>query len=87
MAINHFLAIGSGAVTSTQDVTALTNGLRTFLGPIVLLIISAVSISFLLKREMKKFIQFAILTVGVGVFFYVPNIVEGIARMIAGLFS
>jgi len=78
---------GSGAELAAKNVSNITAGIKLFLGPIVLLIISGVSISFLLKREMKKFIQFAVLTVAVGVFFYVPNIIEPIAKSIAGLFG
>lgn len=75
------------AATALTAANQFTKAIRDFLGPIVLLIISGVSISFLLKREMKKFIQFAIITVMVGVFFYVPGIVPSIATSVAGLFS
>lgn len=84
----NFLAVANpDALANAAKVTNITDGLRAFLAPIVMLIISAVAISFLLKREMKKFIQFAVLTIGVGVFFYVPGIVESLAKMVAGLFS
>lgn len=75
------------ASSAAANVTNITDGIRAFLAPIVLLIISGVAISFLLKREMKKAIQFAVITLFVGVFFYVPGIVENLARMIAGLFG
>ena len=89
----HALATGLGGTPSGTATAAANNvdniiaGIRLFLGPIVMLIISGVSISFLLKREMKKFIQFAVLTIAVGIFFYAPTIVPDLAKSLAGLFG
>ena len=76
-----------GACAATTKANDIIAGIRNFLAPIMLLIISGVSLTFLLKREMKKFIQFAVITLAVGVFFYAPGIIPSLATSIAGLFG
>ena len=91
---NHFLGDTSALVpaltstsTSITNVTTVTKNIQLFVAPIFLLVIGITAFSFLLKKQMKKFIEFVILTVGVGVFFYTPGVVENIAKTIAGLFG
>lgn len=62
----------------------LATALRNFIAPLFLFAISIVAMTFLVQRQMTQFFQFAAIAVGVAVFFYVPGIVEGLARLIAG---
>ncbi|WP_283135713.1 hypothetical protein [Rhizohabitans arisaemae] len=66
------------------DTEGLANFLRGFFGPLFLVIVSVVAIFFLFTREITRFVQFIILAIGIGVIFYVPNIIEAIARALAG---
>lgn len=82
----------------TQDVVAmvpaapttgqgLADAIRNFIAPLFLLAISLVALKYLLARQVSEFLQFAAIGVGVAVFFYVPGIVEGLARLIAKTLS
>lgn len=62
----------------------LADTLRNWIAPLFLLAISVAAMTFLFKRQVTEFLQFAALGVGVAVFFYVPGVVEGLARFIAG---
>lgn len=70
---------GSGATTGA----GLADAIRNFIAPLFLLAISIAAMTFLFKRQVTEFLQFAALGIGVAVFFYVPGIVEGIARLVA----
>ncbi|GAA2604052.1 LptF/LptG family permease [Actinomadura fulvescens] len=61
----------------------LAEFLRQFFGPLFLVIVSIVAIFFLFTREITRFVQFIVLAIGVGVVFYVPNIIETMAKAIA----
>lgn len=61
----------------------LAEWLRQIFGPLFLVIVSIVAIFFLFTREITRFVQFIILAIGIGVVFYVPNIIETTARAIA----
>ncbi|WP_242454189.1 hypothetical protein [Bailinhaonella thermotolerans] len=61
----------------------LADFLRTFFGPLFLVIVSVVAIFFLFTREITRFVQFILLAIGIGVIFYVPNIIETTAKAIA----
>lgn len=65
------------------DTSGLASWLRTFFGPLFLVIVSIVAIFFLFTREITRFAQFIILAIAIGVIFYVPNIIEVTARAIA----
>lgn len=65
------------------DSSGLATWLRDFFGPIFLVIVSIVAIFFLFTREITRFVQFIILAIGIGVIFYVPNIIETTAKAIA----
>ncbi|GAA2075421.1 hypothetical protein [Actinomadura alba] len=62
---------------------ALADWLRQIFGPLFLVIVSIVAIFFLFTREITRFVQFIVLAIGIGVIFYVPNIIETTARAIA----
>lgn len=73
-------------VAAAGDSTALVNKIRDFIGPIFLLAIGIAAMSFLFQRQVTQFLQFAALAVGIAVFFYVPGIVETVARFFASAF-
>jgi len=53
------------------------------LRPLFLVIVSIVAIFFLFTREITRFVQFIVLAIGIGVVFYVPNVIETTAKAIA----
>ncbi|GAA2171501.1 hypothetical protein GCM10009727_96790 [Actinomadura napierensis] len=61
----------------------LADWLRNIFGPLFLVIVSIVAIFFLFTREITRFVQFIVLAIGIGVVFYVPNIIETTAKAIA----
>jgi hypothetical protein len=65
------------------DTDGLATWLRKFFGPLFLVIVSIVAIFFLFTREITRFAQFIVLAIGIGIIFYVPNVIEVIARAIA----
>lgn len=78
------LAFVDAVVTAAPSTSAgLATAIRNFIAPLFLLAISIAAMSFLFKRQITEFLQFAAMGIGVAVFFYVPGIVEGIARLAA----
>lgn len=71
----------------TQSVKNITANLQAFIGPILLFAIGAISLSFLMKKEMKKFIQFIVLAIAVAVVFYTPDVIINISKIVAALFG
>lgn len=65
------------------DTSGLASWLRSFFGPLFLVVVSIVAIFFLFTREITRFAQFLILAIAIGVIFYVPGIIETTARAIA----
>lgn len=61
----------------------LATWLRELFGPLFLVIVSIVAIFFLFTREITRFVQFIVLAIGIGIIFYVPNIIETTAKAIA----
>lgn len=61
----------------------LAEWLRQIFGPLFLVIVSIVAIFFLFTREITRFVQFIVLAIGIGIIFYVPNIIETTAKAIA----
>lgn len=70
---------------TSGDTIATT--IRNFIAPLVLLAVGIAALSFLFRRQMTEFLQFACLAVGVAVFFYVPGVVEKVATTIAAAFG
>jgi hypothetical protein len=73
----------SQSPTTGLDTGNLATWLRDIFGPLFLVIVSIVAIFFLFTREITRFVQFIILAIGIGVIFYVPNIIETTAKAIA----
>jgi hypothetical protein len=80
MQVSIIAAAAPQAAISTQG---LVNYLQSLFGPLFLGIVGIVAIFFLFTREITKFMQFLLLAVAIGVIFYVPTIVEALAKGIA----
>lgn len=52
---------------------------QAYVGPILLLLIGIVALTFLFKREVMQFVIFLIIAILVAVLFYSPGIVKAIA--------
>jgi hypothetical protein len=76
----HHVSAAPAEGLNTDD---LAKWLRQIFGPLFLVIVSIVAIFFLFTREITRFVQFIILAIGIGVIFYVPNIIETTAKAIA----
>lgn len=85
--IQHMLAMLPQHVSAEPanglNTDDLAKWLRQIFGPLFLVIVSIVAIFFLFTREITRFVQFIILAIGIGVIFYVPNIIETTAKAIA----
>jgi hypothetical protein len=73
--INDFVLAASSA--------DLANSIRSFVGPILLVVIGIIAIPFLVRREMTQFIIFVVIAVAVFILFYAPGIIEGLAKGVA----
>jgi hypothetical protein len=71
------------AAPSELKTDQLADWLRQIFGPLFLVIVSIVALFFLFTREITRFVQFIVLAIGIGVIFYVPNIIETTAKAIA----
>lgn len=80
MSISLLAATAPQAAINTQG---LVNYLQGLFGPLFLGIVGIVAIFFLFSREITRFVQFIVLAVLIAVVFYVPQIVETLAKGIA----
>lgn len=71
------------AQSADPDTGGLADFLRSFFGPLFLVIVSIVAIFFLFTREITRFAQFLLLAIFVGIVFYVPGVIEVIAVALA----
>lgn len=78
----HTLAAGG-----QLDPTGLATWLRSFFGPLFLVVVSIIAIFFLFTREITRFVQFLILAIAIAVIFYVPSIIEVTAKTVAKAFG
>ncbi|MGP4993714.1 hypothetical protein [Glutamicibacter ardleyensis] len=58
----------------------LAKGIRNFIGPILLLVMGIVSITFLFRREMTQFLIFLVISIVVAIIFYAPDVIKNIAQ-------
>lgn len=79
----HDVLSHAAAPGTEPDTENLAEWLRKIFGPLFLVIVSIVAIFFLFTREITRFVQFLVLAIAVAVVFYVPSIIEVIARGIA----
>lgn len=86
---SHIVAQGgTGSFDGSGSATTITTAIRDFVAPIFALILGMVSLSFLFKRQLTQFFQFAVLAVLVGVFFYSGGeIVKNVAAWVSSLFG
>ena len=68
------------ANASEKIVTAV----QAYVGPILLLIIGVVALTFLFKREIMQFVIFIIIAILVAILFYAPGVVKSIAQAFTG---
>jgi len=80
MSLSIIAAAVPQAAINTKGLVAYLQGL---FGPLFLGIVGIVAIFFLFSREITKFVQFIVLAVLIAVVFYVPQIVETLAKGIA----
>jgi hypothetical protein len=71
---------------STESGDTIAKQLKAFITPLLLLIFGVVALTFLFKREMTKFFQFAAIAVLVGVFWFNPQIVQNVSNFVFSLF-
>ncbi len=85
--IQHMLAVlphhVEAAPADGLNTDDLAKWLRQIFGPLFLVIVSIVAIFFLFTKEITRFVQFIILAIGIGIIFYVPQIIETTAKAIA----
>jgi hypothetical protein len=80
MSISLIAAAAPQAAINTQGLVDYLQGL---FGPLFLGIVGIVAIFFLFSREITRFVQFIVLAVLIAVVFYVPDIVETLAKGMA----
>jgi len=80
MSASIIFAAAPQAAISTQG---LVSYLQSLFGPLFLGIVGIVALFFLFTREITRFMQFMVLAVAIGVVFYVPDIVQTLAKGIA----
>ena len=80
MSVSIIAAAAPQAAISTQG---LVSYLQSLFGPLFLGIVGIVALFFLFTREITRFMQFMVLAVAIGVVFYVPDIVQTLAKGIA----
>lgn len=61
---------------------SLATGIRNFVGPILMLVIGIVAITFLFRREMTQFMIFIVIAVVVAILFYAPDVIANLGRNI-----
>ena len=75
--------LGAAAPQAAVNTTGLVTYLDDLFGPLFLGLVGIVALYFLFTREITKFVQFVVLAVAIAVVFYVPTIVETLAKGIA----
>lgn len=70
--VNDFIIGATGGTLAT--------GIRNFIGPILLLVMGIVSITFLFRREMTQFLIFLVIAIVVAIIFYAPDVIKNIAK-------
>lgn len=61
---------------------SLVNGIRDFIGPILMLIMGVVAITFLFRREMTQFMIFLFLAIVISIIFYAPGLISNVAKSV-----
>lgn len=74
------IAFNVGIVIAEVSSNNIVKIIRNFIGPIVLLIVSLLAITFLFRREMTQFIIFIVIGVVVLAIFYVPDFIANLGK-------
>lgn len=74
------IAFNVGTVIADVSSNNIVKIIRNFVGPIVLLIVSLLAITFLFRREMTQFIIFIVIGVVVLAIFYVPDFIANLGK-------
>jgi ABC-type multidrug transport system fused ATPase/permease subunit len=61
---------------------SLATGIRNFIGPLLMLTMGIVSMTFLFRREMTQFMIFLIIAIVVAIIFYAPDIIKNLAQSV-----
>lgn len=62
------------------DSSSLVNTIRSFIAPIVLLVVSIFALTFLFKQQYTKMLGFIVIAIVVFAIFYVPEMLTGLGR-------
>lgn len=62
------------------DASSLVDQARNFIAPFLLLAISVLAITFLMRREMMQFLIFVIIAIVVAAIFYAPGVITNIGK-------
>ncbi|MBB6349894.1 hypothetical protein FHU36_006466 [Nonomuraea muscovyensis] len=81
--ILFFLLASPSPAQAELNTQRLADFLRGFFGPLLLVTVSVVALFFLFTKEITRFVQFVVVAIVIGVIFYVPNIIETLARGVA----
>lgn len=73
---NVILASASGMNASEK----IAGAVQAYVGPILLLIIGIVAITFLFRRQITQFVIFLVIAIMVAIFFYAPGFIVSIAK-------
>lgn len=84
--LNTIIGIDPIIMQAAPDVDGFVDTARNFIAPIFMLIVGIIALSFLFRRQLSQFIQFALLVVLIGVLFYWPGLIKAFATWVAGLF-
>jgi len=77
---------GNGGIDSATGAN-ISKLIRDFIGPILLIVIGVVAITFLFKRQLTQFFQFMALAILVALLFYTPGVLPAIAGWVSRLFG
>lgn len=76
------IAFNAGTVMADVNSGNMVKIIRNFIGPIALLIVSLLALTFLFRREMTQFIIFIIIGVVVLAIFYVPDFIANLGKSV-----
>lgn len=65
------------------DSATLADSIRSFIGPILMVAVGIIAITFLVRREMTQFILFLVIAIAVFALFYAPDIIKTLAQGVA----
>lgn len=76
----EILSFVNDFVLGAADGNALANGIRNFVGPLLMLVIGLVAMTFLFRREMTQFMIFLVIGIVVLILFFAPDVLKNIAQ-------